>query len=514
MVAKKKTIILGIELTLLVFSVIYTWAIFNVSSFYNLEQIFEINYFIGIIELLNLILLTGIVICLFESMMRKENFYKYVTLIVLLPILIFEFINILEIQQNILLYEFVLVFLMINLFIQSFSGLEYKEINYKLLISLWLMITFLNFIFYTLEIFCLHELLFQVILLMVIVFGYFTLKHQRKRINLLIALVILINSLGVLIYHENVTQNNVIFSFHLLRLIGLILIFYRLYALNQHMNKEFITNREKQIKLYADKINRVIEKRTKEIERMHEKLNEDLEYAITIQQSLLPKKEEHFINVGFISNYFPCEKLSGDFYDIFRIDDNHIGMYLLDVSGHGVSAAMLTMFCKSSIISGEQLIKRYYGLKPHKNLENFYQLFNEANFPPETHMVMFFAAYNTDTKVLKYSSGGLNCYPIVRRCNGEISELSDNNGFPISNLGELYTPEYVSNSIILSENDLVFFYTDGLIDYNKNQVIDYDQLIELIKENDKAKTIDKILEEKIKKKNHLKDDITYFIMEV
>jgi sigma-B regulation protein RsbU (phosphoserine phosphatase) len=190
-------------------------------------------------------------------------------------------------------------------------------------------------------------------------------------------------------------------------------------------------------------------------------------------------------------------------------------MYLLDVSGHGVSAAMLTMFCKNSIISGERLIRRYRGLKPHKNLEHFYNLFNSASFPPETHMVMFFAAYNTETKVLKYSSGGLNCYPILRKNNGEIYELSDNNGFPISKLGDLYTPEYTSSTIKLNDQDLVFFYTDGLIDYQKNQVIDYDELINLIKENGNARVIDQILEEKINNnKNHLNDDITYFIMEV
>jgi sigma-B regulation protein RsbU (phosphoserine phosphatase) len=128
---------------------------------------------------------------------------------------------------------------------------------------------------------------------------------------------------------------------------------------------------------------------------------------------------------------------------------------------------------------------------------------------------MFFAAYNTETKVLKYSSGGLNCYPILRKNNGEIYELSDNNGFPISKLGDLYTPEYTSSTIKLNDQDLVFFYTDGLIDYQKNQVIDYDELINLIKENGNARVIDQILEEKINNnKNHLNDDITYFIMEV
>lgn len=515
MVVKNKKAVLCAELVLFVLSVIYTWAIFTSPLLKKIEQTFEIGNYINLMDLLNLIILTSIVICLYESITKHKDIYKYIIPLVLLPILIFELINILSTKHDILLYELVLIFLLINIFIQSISDIKPNIRQYKFLISIISVIILMDIYFYFNEIFYFYELLFQGIIISLSIISFFIIKYQIQRINLLIALIILLNSLMILIYYEETITNISIFSYNLIRLIGLILIFYRLFTLNQHKNKEYISNREKQIKLYADKINRVIEKRTKEIQKMDRKLNEDLEYAIIIQQSLLPKKEENFINVEFISNYFPCEKLSGDFYDIFRIDNKHIGMYLLDVSGHGVSAAMLTMFCKNSIISGEQLIRRYRGLKPHKNLEHFYNLFNSTSFPPETHMVMFFAAYNTETKVLKYSSGGLNCYPIVRRSNGDIYELSDNKGFPISKLGELYTPEYTSSSIILSEKDLVFFYTDGLIDDNKNNVIDYNQLIKLIKENGNAKMIDKILEEKIKdKKNELNDDITYFIMEV
>lgn len=515
MAIKNRRVVLGIELSLFTLSMVFTWALFNSHLLNNLEAVFQFPYSIRILELINLILLTGIVMSLYESMIRENVFYRVIVFLVLLPILFLEAFNIFNHQHSIFLYAFVLILLFSALIIKSIANAELKTRNYKLIILVKLSFIILEIFFYTKGIFTLHELLFQVIVFIFIGFSLFKMKYHKENMSLLIGLVILVNSLVILLYNNAVVESVEIFAFDVIRLIGLMLIFSRLFSMNHHRNKEFISNREKQIKLYADKINRVIEKRTREIEKMNEKLDEDLEYARSIQQSLLPKKEEYFSDVTFISNYFPCEKLSGDFYDIFRIDNKHVGMYLLDVSGHGVSAAMLTMFCKNSIISGEQLIRRYRGLKPHKNLEHFYNLFNRASFPPETHMVMFFAAYNTDTKVLKYSSGGLNCYPILRKSNGEIYELSDNNGFPISKLGELYTPEYTSSSIILNDQDLVFFYTDGLIDYLKNQVIDYDSLIELIKENDDARTIDNILEEKIdNNKNHLSDDITYFIMEV
>jgi len=515
MAIKNKKIILGIELAFFLLSIVFTWALFNSPLLNNLAEMIQFKYSIRMMELLNLILLTGIVLSLYQSMMSVSTFYRYILYSLIGPILFIEALNIFNRQHDVLLYELVLVFLFSTLIIQSLMMSELNRKNYQLLIAVKLFFLLLALMLYTKGIFSVHELLFQGIILIFISLSIFKIKYHKENISLLIGLAILVNSLVILLYNKEVVQIVEIFAFDLIRLIGLVLVFSRLFRINQHQTREFISNREKQIKLYADKINRVIEKRTQQIEKMHEKLDEDLEYARSIQQSLLPSKEEFFSNVEFISNYFPCEKLSGDFYDIFKIDDKHVGMYLLDVSGHGVSAALLTMFCKNSIISGESLIRRYRGLKPHKNLEHFYEVFNNASFPPETHMVMFFAAYNTDTKVLKYSSGGLNCYPILRKNNGEIYELSDNKGFPISKLGDMYTPEYTSSSIILSEKDLVFFYTDGLIDYNKNQVVDYDQLIDLIKDTDSARQIDKILEDKINNnKNHLKDDITYFIMEV
>lgn len=76
-------------------------------------------------------------------------------------------------------------------------------------------------------------------------------------------------------------------------------------------------------------------------------------------------------------------------FDIYRLNEENIGMYVLDVSGHGVSAALMTMFCNNYIKSSEKLIMKYRGLKPHRNLKHFYDEFNKMNFPDEMYMVMF-----------------------------------------------------------------------------------------------------------------------------
>ncbi len=170
-----------------------------------------------------------------------------------------------------------------------------------------------------------------------------------------------------------------------------------------------------------------------------------------------------------MSEYFPCERLSGDFYDIYRIDEDNIGMYVLDVSGHGISAALMTMFCNNFIKSTERLIKRYRGLKPHRNLKHFYEEFNKMNFPEEMHMVIFFASYNISTRTLTYCTGGMNCYPILVRKSGDAEFLNQSQGFPICQMSEFFTPEYKSAKIDLMPGDRIVFYTDGLIDKFKKQ---------------------------------------------
>lgn len=274
---------------------------------------------------------------------------------------------------------------------------------------------------------------------------------------------------------------------------------------------------EAQIKMYVDRLNRVVQNKTREVRRANEKLLREIENAKMIQQSLLPGHYLAYADARFYSDYYPCERLSGDFYDIYKIDEEHIGMYLLDVSGHGISAALMTMFTANNITSSERLIKRYRGLKPHKNLDHFYEVFNQSNFPDEMHLVVLIASYNTQTRLLKYASGGMNCHPIVIRKTGKLELLDQSRGFPIMKFGEYFVPEYTSVTIKLEPGDKVLFYTDGLIDVEKNDLFDLDELMRFSAKfaMEPAQNYYDALQRLVDgKKEQLDDDVTFFIMEV
>lgn len=289
---------------------------------------------------------------------------------------------------------------------------------------------------------------------------------------------------------------------------------YRIYVGDPLRNLQY---REDQVQLFAKNIENVIKKKTQEVSSINDRFLMELEYARSIQQSLLPQRKLLIKNTHFVSEYFPCEKLSGDFFDIYKIDDENIGMYILDVSGHGISAALMTMFCNNYIRSTERLIMRFRGLKPHKNLGHFFEEFNKMNFPDEMHMVVFFASYNMTTKVLTYCSGGMNVIPFVVSTDGGIRYLEDSEGFAICKLNGIFTPEYRSATMQLKSGDRVVFSTDGLVDKEKNHVFSQSELEKYI--CDATHLSLKQLNEKLISNIYpysgkLSDDITYFIMEV
>lgn len=506
-----------LETIFFISSVIFMLDVFNNAIIFNyIINNFDYNIIQYTVEITNIMLLTAIIVVLYYNFSTYSMINRYalpIFLTIALSLEVYRFIS----ESNGVVINLILMLIFLSFFIDN---LGYKKIDiidkkwFLIIISLVSIIMVKNQIVFKKE-FSLNEGIGLFTAVIIVLIFYKTLKYKGINYSVIAGLLIMVNVFLIVIHKSVIDYKAFVFLYHILKFMSFVCIYLGIYYYNWEKNHESISQREKQIKLYAKKINSVVKKRTTEIEYMNKRLNDDLEYARIIQQSLLPSKEVNYAAVRFISNYYPCEKLSGDFYDIFRIDNQNIGMYILDVSGHGVSAAMLTMFCKNSIISGERLIRRYRGLKPHRNLQHFYDVFNEADFPSETHMVMFFASYNVSTHVLKYSSGGMNCIPIVIKNDGSLYELSENQGFPISKIGEFYTPEYSTSVTMLNKGDSVFFYTDGLTDFNKNKILDYNGLITLLKEKNSVESINNSLDEMIQKnKDKLDDDITYFMMEV
>ncbi|MEG6614796.1 SpoIIE family protein phosphatase [Pseudoclostridium thermosuccinogenes] len=185
--------------------------------------------------------------------------------------------------------------------------------------------------------------------------------------------------------------------------------------------------------------------------QQNKKLMDDLKIAKKMQCNFLPKHlPEDKIDFSFI--YKPCETLGGDFLDIFKIDDDHVGLYIADVSGHGVSASMLTMFLRSTINKSMP--------SPAQTLKNLYTDFNRSGFDSDMYITVFYAIIDLKNRRMIFSNAGHNVPPVV--FNKNRFELLRVPGIPISNWMD--EPTYEDRVIDLQKGDRLFFSTDGIVE--------------------------------------------------
>lgn len=274
---------------------------------------------------------------------------------------------------------------------------------------------------------------------------------------------------------------------------------------------------QKQFNLYAKNLKKIIDKKTIELRQINNQFIHELDHAKKIQQSLLPDTPRHYRDIQVFSGYFPCERLSGDFYDLNLLDEDHLGLYLMDVSGHGLSAALMTMYSKNYLKSSDVNLQLYRGLNPDILLKHFYDQFNTMNIPDEMHMVLFYATLHLSKNELTYCSGGMNCSPIRFKRDGRYEYLESSKGFPICQLSGFFTPEFKSATIQLEKGDRLIFYTDGLVDEEKNKVFSSESLIHFFNEKKHLpiRKVQDLLSARIEmKKDILEDDITYILVEI
>jgi Serine phosphatase RsbU, regulator of sigma subunit len=212
-----------------------------------------------------------------------------------------------------------------------------------------------------------------------------------------------------------------------------------------------------------------------EILKQNTKLRDDLSMAKRLQCSMLPKQlPEDCLDFSFIYN--PCEALGGDFLDIFRIDASHIGLYIADVSGHGVPASLLTVFLRST------LDKRT--LSPAEALKNLYKEFNSSNFGGDLYITLFYCIIDIKNKTMSYSNAGHNVCPILMNTKDKTRFKPVRlPGIPISHWVE--NPDYKDDCIRLQVNDRLFLYTDGIIEIknSNNEQFGEDRLLNLLYSN-------------------------------
>jgi len=185
-----------------------------------------------------------------------------------------------------------------------------------------------------------------------------------------------------------------------------------------------------------------------------ERLEHELDLARQVQQSVLPQRFPEVSGYTFGSCNQPARQVGGDLYDVFMLDDQHIGVVIADVSGKGMPAA-LYMALTRSLLLAEARRER----SPRSVLLSVNRLLREIG-DPHLFVTVFYGVIATTTHHLTYARAGHD-YPLLLR-DGDVSALGGKGivlGFFDSN--EILLSE---EQLVLQADDRLVLYTDGLTD--------------------------------------------------
>jgi len=187
------------------------------------------------------------------------------------------------------------------------------------------------------------------------------------------------------------------------------------------------------------------------------RLDEELRLAARLQQDFLPKTLPQVGQLRFHTLYRPAGYVSGDLYDVMRLDETHVGFYMADAVGHGMPAALLTMFIKNGIVSKLITAEGYRLLEPGETLGRLNRAMTDQNLSGATFATAFYGTVDSRTLVCKYSRAG-HPLPLLIRRDGSLAPVESDGGL----LGIFPEEIYADGQIQLQSGDRLIVYSDGI----------------------------------------------------
>lgn len=207
-------------------------------------------------------------------------------------------------------------------------------------------------------------------------------------------------------------------------------------------------------------INQKLRRRARKLKRDMEALEarnneiiQEMNLAVELQKSLLPKAYPDMDLVGFTHRYIPLAMVGGDFFDIVKLSDELVGVMISDVSGHGVAPAFITAMLKSSF---DYLVSADTG--PAEVMTRLNEEFSKI-INTDHYVTAFYAIFDFGTMTCRYCNAG---HPpqLLAHPDGSFTEMGPDN--PI--IGMLDSFGYRDECVSFRNGDVLCFYTDGVLE--------------------------------------------------
>lgn len=184
------------------------------------------------------------------------------------------------------------------------------------------------------------------------------------------------------------------------------------------------------------------------------RMDHDLSVARQIQASLLPATLPHLPTVELAAFNEPAMQIGGDYYDVVRVDERHIGLAIADVSGKGIGGALLMSVCRSMLRAHAP-----GNLSPASVLRTISRVMS-ADIAEDMFVTMLYMVLDLETRELILARAGHERPALIRR--GEIQFLNAN-GAAIGLMDDATFSESLDEThVFLEPGDLVATYTDGI----------------------------------------------------
>lgn len=252
---------------------------------------------------------------------------------------------------------------------------------------------------------------------------------------------------------------------------------------------ELIARVRTHLKLSA--LSRELKDRNQLLMQKQKHLDEDLEAAAAIQRSLLPEPKMRFQSLDLAWECSPCDQIGGDIFNAIPIDDRHTVFYIIDVSGHGVPAAMVSVSVSQQLHTLANDFKRNLSqevVTPQKVLQGL-----DKEFPLERFnkfFSIFYLVHDSVENSICYSNGGhppavlFNAKNPIRALNKGGTVIGVNEGIP-----------FEQETVKLEPNDKIVMYTDGVVEFEnaKHEFFGTSRLYKILDEM-KSNSIKSIIE--------------------
>jgi steroid delta-isomerase-like uncharacterized protein len=210
--------------------------------------------------------------------------------------------------------------------------------------------------------------------------------------------------------------------------------------------------------------------------RERERIEQELQVARQIQQSLLPEATPELEGWQLSARYRPAREVGGDFYDFLELGDGRLGLVVGDATGKGMPAALVMATTRGMLRAVVESLE-----SPGEVLARV----NDAlvtDIPPNMFVTCLYAILDPDKGRLRYANAGHDL-PYLHHHGGDAEELRAR-GMPLGLMPEM---SYEEKETSLSEGESVLFYSDGLVeahDPKRREMFGFPRLRELVAEHD------------------------------